>query len=272
MPPIPTGNTIYSRPTDNITDAVVPTVSVAAATGYPLSNIYDKRPDSRYKANATGAVRFVWDFGTPVLPAWVTMVMPNIPAATAGVVFEGNSSNAWPGATSTPLVIQPWAEDGFPWNPYAIVNSDTAYRYWSLFIPSIGVPFSVGEIGIISTYRELAINIDWGADLEEKHPIIEHVMDGSSYTEYDRGQRWFELTGEIQGNDATRAAVRAWMRSARGRGRRFFIIPDPSNVWSGDVHAWMVKFKFPDLTQKLAFLDWTTLTIGWEELSRGLAP
>lgn len=270
--PIPTGTLIYAHPTDNIVDAVVPTVSVAPATGYPLSNIYDKRPESRYVASAVGAVRFTWDFGTPVAPAWIALVMPNIPAATAGVVFEGNSANSWPGAVSVPITISPWAEDGFPWNPYAFYNGGTAYRYWSLYIPAFAAPFSVGEIAIIGTYREMQINIDWGADLTEKHPVIEHVTDGSVYSEYDRGQRWMELSGEVQATDVGRQAVRAWIRSARGRSRRFFIIPDPSNVWSGDVHAWMVKFQSPDLMQKLAFLDWTTLTLGWQELSRGLAP
>jgi hypothetical protein len=263
----PSGTLIYAHPTDNVVDAVVPTCSVAAAALYPLSNIYDKNPATWYWASATGAVRFTWDFGSAVNISWATLVLPNIPAATSGVKLEGNSSNSWPGAVVLPFIIPTWAEDGFPWNPYVVNPGVTGYRYWSIYIPSIGVPLSLGEIALISTFRELLFNINWDANLAERHPVIEHRTDANSQTEYDRGVRWLELTGEVDATTAERTAVRSWIRSASGRSKRFFIIPELT-----DNHAWMVKFKDPDLLQQLAFLDWTKLSVGWEELSRGLKP
>jgi hypothetical protein len=264
---VPTGNVIYSHPTDNLVDAVVPTVSRAAAALYPLSNIYDKDPATWYWAGAAGDVRFVWDFGSAVSIQWATLVLPNIPAGTSGVKLEGNSSASWPGAQILPFTIPTFAEDGFPWNPFVINPLAVAYRYWSIYIPAFASPLSIGEIGLFAPFRELPININWDADLEEHHPVIEHRTDAHSQTEYDRGVRWFDLSGEIDANDTTRTAVRSWIRSASGRAKRFFVIPELT-----ENHAWMVKFKNPDLLQKLAFLDWTKITIGWEELSRGLKP
>jgi hypothetical protein len=270
----PSGPLIYSLPTDNVVDAVIPTCSRAADPKYPVSNIYDKNPASWYWAGSTGDVRFVWDFGSAVNLSWATIVIPNIPAATAGVKLEGNSSNSWPGAVVVPFTIPTWAEDGFPWNPYVINASAVAYRYWSIYIPAIAVPLSLGEIAIFSNFREMLFNINWDADLAERHPVIEHKTDANAQTAYDRGVRWFELTGEVDSNDVERAAVRTWIRSAAGRTKPFFIIPETTSGTAvvPDNHAWMVKFKDTDLLQKLAFIDWTKLTIGWEELSRGLKP
>ncbi len=266
---------LYSHPTDNVADVITPTVNLAAATLYPFSRALDKNPATAYKAVAAGAWNAVWDFTTTVNIRWATLVMPNIPAATANVKLEGNSSNSWPGAVSVSFVIPPWSEDGFPFNPY-VVNTDlTAYRYWRISVPSFASAFQMSEVALFNTYRTLQFNINWDANEVEKYMTSEHRTSHNVVTEYDRGVSWRELIGEIDATDAGKAAMRSWVRSASGRGKRFWIVPDHTlDVSNNPVinHAWMVKFLNPALQQTLTFLDWTKLTVGWEGLSRGLKP
>jgi hypothetical protein len=261
---------IYAHPTDNIVDAVVPTIHTGGATlaQYPLSHIYDKRPETRMVMAAAGEVIIQWDFVTPVNVKWATMVMPNIPAATANVRLMGNSASSWGAAPlNINFVIPTFSKDGFPWNPWVRNTDVTTYRYWAIRIPAFASAFSVGEIALFDPLRQLIFNINWGANLRKIYPLTEHRTDHNVITEYWRGVSYHQLNGEIDATDAARLAVREWVDAATGRGKRFFIVPEIT-----DNHAWMVKFLNPELLQQLAFLDWTKLTLGWVELSRGLKP
>lgn len=258
---------LYSHPTDNIADAVTPVQNIVAATGFTFARALDKNPATAYQASAAGAWTCVWDFATPVNIRWATLVMPNIPAATANVTLGGNSSDSWPGAVNISFVIDPWDENGFPYNPFVINTDLTAYRYWRISVPAFASPFQMNEVGLFNTFRQLEFNINWDADYRDRYLVSEHRTSHNVITEYDRGVSWMELNGEIDATDAGRAAVRAWVKAAAGRGKRFWIVPEPTVN-----HTWMVKFSNSDLLQKLAFLDWTVLSVGWEELSRGLKP
>lgn len=264
-------NFLYTHPTDNIADVVTPTRNISDAAGLGWARAIDKNPATAYEASAAGEWTAVWDFVTPVNVRWAAMVMPNIPATHAGVTLEGNTSNSWPGAVVINFTIPAWAEDGFPWNPY-VVNTDlTAYRFWRIKVPAFTGVFKFNEIGLFNTYRTLEFNINWEANLVEKTLVSEHRTTHNTVTEYDKGVRWFEVNGEIDATDAGRAEMRSWIRAASGRGKRFFFVPDLDGE-TQENHAWFGKFLRPDLLQTLAFLDWTKLQVGWEELSRGLKP
>lgn len=128
----------------------------AASPSHPLANISSGDVTLPFIASAAGAVRVVFDCATAVLVDGVFLPMYNIPAAHAGVKFEGHSSSSWGAPTvSVDLTIPTYRSRGTSLlpcpEPFGVDLRELAsaatrtLRYWSLLVPTFASALAIGE-------------------------------------------------------------------------------------------------------------------------------
>lgn len=183
-------------PSNNLARAATKTIPTNTADGsYPLANLSDGDVTLPFKANATVAVRLVFDCGLPSRVDGMFLPMANIPAGTNGVLWQGHTANSW-GApdVSVPLMIPDFVTLGsgmtpIPESPWA--NVMDAYsaagrtkRYWSLLVPSFGSPSDPLSIGELLFGPLTAI---WGFTPDQNQEAHEH---GAIVKQALMGTRW----------------------------------------------------------------------------------
>jgi hypothetical protein len=268
----------YSLPTDDLIDALEPTLSSTAEDpAYPLTNWYEVIPSKPAKLTTANG-RIIADFGTPVNVAATALLYHNIDA-NIPVYLEWNSSNSWGSPIGSQLITIPdWTEEDPPWSvsPFIEVTGTPTYRYWSLVIGGSGSPLadnsqaiSIGRWAILGALRDLTNDVRWGVEEGEEHNIIEHDTILGVETIYPLGGKRRSFNGEFAlRNEAPYQHAQefiAFCRSAQMRVRPWVLIPDV------DVNeAWIVRFEDNRWSRTRETLNQNIFPFRVKELSRGV--
>lgn len=265
------GNLQYGRWSDNAARLATVTVQTGAEdSNYPAANLVDGNPAKPAKlTGTTGAWQL--DLGAAYQIDAVALIHHNLTAGLANVLIQGNSSASW---ASPPLsqafTIPAYHGDGMPVNPFLDLTGvgTRTYRYWRLiFGTANGAAIAIGEVVMLVQISTLPVNISWGAQIVEQHPIVEHRTPFGTSMIYQIGTKWRTLTGQIESTtDVGLAALQALERDVGGRAKPFLALP----FGSGSNDAWLVRLTESQLAYTETFLNAHSLQLGLEEVPRGL--
>jgi hypothetical protein len=233
---------------DNVASQATVTVS-AEDTTYPIANAIDLNPQRPSKLTATtGWWKF--SFAAAQRIDLISLWRNNFTAGLS-VQIQGNATDAW-GSPSldTTIVIPTIPEDSDPLNPFKLLTGVTGYlisgfQYWRINIPSANSHnLAIGDIWLSNITRILT-GLQWGVEITEEHPIIEHLTKFRVSLIYDLGVRLrkFESDGIINATDY--ATLTSWYRACRGKARAGLFIPDSSIN-----DCWFVRFSEDGLMTK----------------------
>jgi hypothetical protein len=254
-------NAQYARPSENVAPNATPSLTAGTANAaFPLANLIDLNPAKPFKATGTSAtIRFTFG-GSQTIKA-IVIVTHNLVGATVALTNNG-------GMASQAIAIPANAEDGHSVNPFKDLSlvASNAGTQWDLAITGAANPIAIGEILLLSEWRTLTPNVDWGIDDVDIHPAIVHRTDGGVRLVYDRGVRWRELDGLITGvTDAQRALLLALARDARNHVKNWPFVLDPLVNDARFLHFADERVGF-----KLEHLDSSPFIVRLQEESRGL--
>lgn len=262
-------NILYSLPSDNIAAEVTPTVDEGTVDpDYPVANLVDLNPARPCKLSTqTGA--FLWNFGSAHAIDLIAIINHNLDAGLT-VYLQGNASDSW-GAPSInhAITIPTWWEDGMPVNPLLDISDITnrSFQYWRLVVSGTNTsPVRIGNVMLLTTARRVPCNIRWGFSVIENRPIVEHVTDYRVSTIYSYGISQRTVAGNMALTEAGVTSLRSWFRACGGRALPFLF-----QLEGGDINdCWLARFTTTTLEFKHEFTDYNTLSIGFEEVGRGL--
>lgn len=265
------GAVLFGKRTDNVAPAA--TLSIQSGSGdatYPPANLVNLNPAKPSKLTTTTGA-WVFDFGSARRIDVAAIIHHNLTAGL-NVRLQGNATNAWGGPTlDAPFTIPAYFDDGFPTNPWIDLTgvagySVSGFQYWRLVVVGVNAAaVAIGEVWLGSTKRVLSPNIIWGERANEKRPLVENRTSYGVSQIYDIGTTIRKFTGQIDTTDAGRDTLRSWWRDTRGRFYPFLLVPDLDNN-----DALYVRWSTEDLERVLQFLNRNTLTLEFEEVSRGL--
>jgi hypothetical protein len=273
----------YCRWSDNLARTAGKTVNTGTEdAGYPASNLSDDLPQRPAKLTTT-AGSWLFDCGTEVAPELFCVIHHNLQSGSTAWLQASASTSFTSPALNIAVPIIAANADKFPVNlkvdlkllyPFTL---DRTYRYWRFVVAGNSVPVAVGEIVLSAKRRDLTVrNIKRGSDRLLRRPAVIHDTELLVRHAYDLGTTIRGCSVEIQPSDATLKEVETWFRDATAT-RPFIIIPyypDPTGGYSSalDDDPWLVTFLNQDQPYKREFRNYNTLTIPFQELSRGLYP
>lgn len=263
-------NILYARASDNVAALATTITASAADAEYPAAYLVDLNPAKPGKLTTTTG-SWVFAFASARRVDVVALIHHNLTAGLE-VRIQGNATDAWGSPTfNQQITIPAYHEDGFSVCPFLDLTglagySASGFLFWRVVVVGVNAaPVAIGEICLIGTKRTLEVNVSWGAQDGEEHPIVEHRTDHGVSTIVDLGTKWRTFAGEIDGTDVAFASRRSLFRDARGRARPWLFIPDPSVN-----DAWFVRFQETRDARGMMFLDRNLLGFPVEEVSRGL--
>lgn len=212
-------STLYCRPSDVVTDSA--TVTLAAGTAdsaYPLTNLYDRKAYSVFKATGTSCTPRATFGGSQTIQA-AAVIQHNLAGATVTVTNGAGFSND--------LTVPSDSEDGHsinPWEDYRGL-SNTASTQWNLAVSGASANVAIGEWALVQTLRTLPII--WGVIEDESHPVSRSVTDYGVDLNYGMGVRSRIVRCEVK-LDSMRADLVSLQRDARGALKPFLFVLDSS--------------------------------------------
>lgn len=193
---------IYARASDNVAALVTPTAFAGTTINamYPLTRLIDKDPATAAKSTTTGDFRIVWDFtGTQRVDAvWVPI--HNAPAGIS-MRFEGHASSSWASPTVSATYTVPAYGGDLPRGVYIDITaaggySATGLRFWSLFVPNVGIVTAIGEI-FIGSVKRTTRNLLVGVTRTRDRRVTMHQRHDGGYFKYDRGSDVWAADGRV---------------------------------------------------------------------------
>ena len=265
-------NLMYQLPTDNL--AATGTLTVQSGTedtAYSKANIYDGNPAKPAKlTTTTGAWR--WDFGSAKQLDIVAVIHHNLTAGL-NVRIQGNATDAW-GAPSLDqaFMIPANHEDGMPVNPWLDLSAlvpiagNRTFQFWRLVVVGVNAAaVAIGDVWLGQTKRQMAINIHWGLEETDEHPVVEHETSHKVQTVYDLNTKVRKIAGEVETTDAGASDLLAWHRACSGRVKLTLVVLDPSKN-----DCLLARWMAPELAVQRNFKNSNLVKLGWQELSRGM--
>lgn len=266
---------LYTRPSDNL--LLGATLSVNTGTedvAYPKANIHDLSAERPAKLTSTTG-SWVADLGSAKRVDLTAIIHANL-AAGLDVKIQGNATNTWGAPTvSQAFTIPARYADSFPVNVWLdlktlIPNDGTrTQRYWRLLVNTANsAPIAVGEWRLENTRRDLGVrNISWGSTRSWRRPAVLHETELLVRRSYDLGTMVRTVEVETVATDVTLAEIDTWFRGALGIVKPFVIVPH-----SDENDAWMVGFTNPERPYVRRTRNVNTVTLEFQEFSRGLYP
>jgi hypothetical protein len=240
--------------------ATTATLSLTAGTAnasYPVTNANDGRPDVAFKATGTSCtIRAT--FGGATTVQMVGIIHHNRPSASVTLTSSGG--------LNTTLSLPANGEDSYPINGFKDVTGlagTTGITTLDLAIPVGTGAVAIGEVVIVSTFSTM--DVTWGVEHGDVHPIIEHRTEYDVSLIYDLGIRYRMFTAPVV-RESERSAITALHRTVKGRVTPFAFVLD------SDVNDLaLVRFKGLSLPWMRAQPRISEASIELEEVSAGLA-
>lgn len=210
------------------------------------------------------------DFSSAQRVDAVVLPMYNFQAGLT-VRIQGSSTTSFTTPSLNHLITIPaYRDDGFPYGAWQHLATATGYstggyRYWRLTVESTNSAAIATKVKLLAEVQTLTPNVAWGAVQQDDRKLIEHETDYGVSSIYDLGISRRAMTAELWGPDTQRDAVRDLWQSTRGRVYPFVVIPD-----AAENDAWFVRFLSPALDVSLARPDRNPMSVGFQEVSRGL--
>jgi hypothetical protein len=228
----------------------------AAATGFPVTNGNNGRPDVALKTTAaTATIRATFSSMTV---QGVAIINHNRPSTSVTLSSSG-------GLSST-LALPANGDDGYSiagFKDLTGLAGTTGITTLDFAIPTGSGNVAIGEIVIISSLSTM--DVTWGVSHAEVHPIIEHRTEYDVSLIYDLGCRYRVLSAPIV-RESERAAITALHRACKGRVTPFLFVLD-----SAVNDPMLVRFKDIALPWERVGPNHSRTTIELEEVSSGLA-
>lgn len=269
----------YARRSDNVAGLVTPTPFAGTTINalYPLTRLIDRDPATAAKSSSTGDFRIVWDFTAPQAVAAVWIPIHNAPA---GIVmrFEGHTSSAW----STPTVSRNYTVPAYggdlPRGVFINLTIDPGWsasglRFWSLFVPNVGLITALGEVFLASQLRTTR-NLLIGIQRPRGRVVTMHERNDGGFFKYDRGSNTFMALGRVNVGADEFADYLAIHEDARGSLYPFAVVLNPEQPtpegyvmqWLGEFNPTNLDVPGPNLTGQRDSVDLT-----WQMVPRGRA-
>jgi len=229
----------------------------SADASFPLSNLNGTRPDSVFKATgATCTIRATFGGATTVQA--VSILNHNRPSTSVTLSSSAGLSSA--------LSLPANTEDGQcvkGWKDLTGVSGSTGLTTLDFAIPTGSGNAAIGGLVIVTSLGTM--DITWGVEHGDIHPLIEHRTEYDVSLVYDRGVRYRTFTGRVK-KESERSAITALHRTCKGRVTPFFFVPEH------DVNdAMLVRFKATALPWTRTNPRISEASIDLEEVSAGLA-
>lgn len=270
----------YNWPSDNLIDPLTPTVVAGSADlTYGVANLVNGNPALPFKATGT-AITLQWDLGSSIALAWIELTHGNI---TGTISITTNAASDFSGAGEAyPLTPTAKDQDGYYDDIVAILVSATPRRYVRLVVTGNASPVIIGELWISATVRSLTHDPAKGVQRPERRLAVQNTTPAGVAMYYDLGVReegtrtMVVTTTRVVGE----TAVRAWYRAAAGPAKPFVLLDsltgrgqyvrwDLSSATRSDVTS--SKRALHELVPTTKGRDWVTFTLGFVQVSRGLA-
>lgn len=261
-------NLVYAHPADNV--AATGTASVNTGTinsAFPVTLVNDSAPSTFAKFSTTAA-SIVIDLGVAKQIDLGAVIGHNLDGT---VTLQGNATNVWTAPTVS-IVMPALGQDadGFWKNRWVDVAATygtgaRTLRYWRVLVAANTALISIGEIWLSIKYS-LVQNIDWGVVEIDESPTVVQRTDAGVRLSYSYGHRLRRFDCELVDiTDANAALIRTWWLNSRGAARSFVIIPEGDE---GEIMQ--VAFAEAPLSQTRGFLNQRSISLSFEELSRGI--
>lgn len=248
---------LYAKYSDSVlSQATVSLTSGTAADAFPLSQLYDGRPDKIFRATGT-ACTIRATFGGSKTIQGIALIHHNLHGLTLTLTNNG-------GMASQNIVVPTASEDGFPIHPWwdGRLVANNAATQWNLAITGAAANVGIGELLLIETLRTLPIR--WGPTEGEDHPAIIHTTERGVKLKSSRSVRMRELSGAVL-LESDRAEMASLRRGTLGQMRGFLLIPDSTKN-----DALMVAFQESKRVFSRRNPGFTDQSIAVEELSAGV--
>src|SRR4051812_42948013 len=180
----------YGRSSDNVAANATVLASAEDAT-YPATFLVDLDPAKPAKLTTTTG-SWTFTFAAAQRVDAVALIHHNLTAGLE-VRVKASADNFATTALNTTITIPAYREDGFPVSPFVDLRAVSGYttggyQYWRIHIVGTNAAaVAIGEVVLIATLRSLEVNVAWGLQDSEEHPIVEHVTDFGVVTVYEYG-------------------------------------------------------------------------------------
>lgn len=255
----------YALPADDALATYLPVMTASAGdTAYSTDNWHQVIPSKPAKLTTTSG-NWVFDFLSAKTIVAFGIVYHNFVGVT--VTLQWNSSDSWgTPAGQQVLSLSAATEDGWTVNDWAFLTDVPNYRYFRLLITGTNAnPLALGRPVFLTNLRDLGNDVRWGVEETEDHGVVEMATELGVETIYDLGGKRRAFSGELALMDSTASSFITLVRSALGRQKPFYIVPQQAVS-----DLWCVRVEESKWSRTREMIEHNIFPFRVRELSRGL--